>query len=412
MDKPSTRFVTVWALVWIALVGGVVGVNVTMDPYLILGMPRIAGVNRSKPAVDGKRPFMMSYDVLRAAPNTVLVGNSRVEAGLAAENPAWPESDRPVYNLGVPAGSPYVGYRYLQHVMAQHHLSLVVLGLDFEYFLTVEEADRHVREHTFESRLVVTQNGMPNPGWRSQHIRDTFQAVFSLDALSDSVATLTANLSDGTADAVDLGSGDMRIAGSYGAIAGSYTLVVASDLGTILGWRGKTRNRFAMADLRSILDLCQSHETRLILFMDPAHADELEILDAVGYWKEFEGWKRDIVALIAEYQRSTDPSPIQLWDFTGYDSYSSEAVLTDPHRLRWYLEPRHYTKALGDAIVRRILGSGDANFGTLLTPNNLERHLAVIREQQRLYREHQPADARRVRDLYNFAAGIHSRSSN
>jgi hypothetical protein len=315
-------------------------------------------------------------------------------------------SDRPVYNLGIGAGSPYVSYRYLQHVMAQHHPSLVVLGLDFEYFLTVEEADRHVRAHTFESRLVVTREGRPNPGWRWQQIRDAFQAVFSLDALLDSVSTLTVNLSGGAADFV---SGDVH--DDYGTIAGTYPLVAAVDMGTIQGWRGKSRNQFAMGDLRAILDLCQSNGARLILFMDPVHADELEILDILGYWKEFEGWKRDIVALIAGYQHDSGQSRIQLWDFTGYDSYSSEAVLTDQHVLRWYLEPRHYTKALGDGIVRRILGAGDPNFGTLLEPDNLERHLAVIREHQRQYREHQPADALRVRELYNSVTGSQSRAA-
>jgi hypothetical protein len=367
-----------------------------MDPYLVFGMPKVAGLNARKSAVMTQLPLMKAYDVRRAAPRTVIVGNSRVQAGLEARDPEWPAADRPVYNLGLGAGSPYVSYRYLQLVMAQHHLSLVVLGLDFEYFMTMEESDRLVRQK-FESHLSVSREGTPRADWAWQHARDVLQASVSLDAVVDSGATLAGNL---TGQALTFTSGDL-IWSNY-AVGGTYPLVASVDMQTIRNWRGKSRNPLALADLRAILALCESRGTRLVVFMDPVHADELEILDALGYWQEFERWKRDVVALVAQYQGAAGRDRIQLRDFTGYDAYSSEALLPGRHVMRWYLEPRHYTKALGNQIVRRIVGGGDPNFGTLLEQANLERHLADIREQQRLYRAQHTLDVQRVRDLYDW----------
>jgi hypothetical protein len=100
-----------------------------------------------------------------------------------------------------------------------------------------------------------------------------------------------------------------------------------------------------------------------------------------------------------------------LWDFSDYDSYSTEIVSQDGPVLHWFSEPRHYTRALGDAIVRRILGAGDARFGALLTPENIEAHLADIRERRRLYHEQHPADVRRVANLYDLLTHIPSRTT-
>jgi hypothetical protein len=180
------------------------------------------------------------------------------------------------------------------------------------------------------------------------------------------------------------------------------------DLRVIRRYRGKKINPLVIADVRAILDLCESHGTRVILFINPTHADRLEILDLLGYWQTFEGWKRQLVALTAQYASPNRRSRIRLWDFSAFDSYSTETVPADGHLLHWFWDDSHYTRALGDAIVRRIFGTGDAQFGVLLSPESLEEHLKAVREQERRYRDHHPADVRRVRDLYDLVADLPS----
>jgi hypothetical protein len=394
-------------LACIVLVPLVAIFNAMVDPYLLFDAPRIAGLNASKPAVETHERLMKAYDVLRASPNTLILGASMVDWGLDAQHPAWPSVDRPVYNLALQGSGPYTSYRYLQHAMSQHHLALVVLGLDLEFFMTVP--DYVPFGPAVESRLAVKRDGTVNASRNWQYNRDLFQATLSLDALTDSAATLVANFSGSSPD---LTAGDWRDSPFQRAAdaMGSYPLVRMRDLLMINRYRGKQRSQLVMADVRAILDLCESHGTRVILFINPAHADHLEILDLLGHWSAFEDWKRELVALTAKYPSTDGRSRIPLWDFSGYDSYSTETVSMDRHVMHWFWDSTHYTRALGDAIVRRILGTGDPHFGVLLSPESLEPHLIAIREQQRLYREQHPADVRRVHDLYDSVVGIQSRA--
>ena len=100
-----------------------------------------------------------------------------------------------------------------------------------------------------------------------------------------------------------------------------------------------------MRGLKALLDLCTSHGTRVILFVSPSHADEMEILHLTGAWPAFEQWKRDLVALAAMYHEGA--APVTVWDFSGYNVYTSESVLQNPRRMHWYLDTGHYTHALG-----------------------------------------------------------------
>ena len=377
-----------------------------MDPYLLFGTPRIAGFNARKPAVLTQDRLMKAYDVLRATPNTVILGSSMVGIGLDAQHPAWPAHDRPVYNLALVGSGPYASYRYLQHVMARRHVDLVVLALDFEFFLT--GSDYAPVGPEFEARLAVTRDGSANAAQTWQHIRDVFESTLSLDALTDSAATLAGNLAGESTDLVAGNSPDTIL--RRFSTGGSYPVLTLIDQLMIRRYRGKQTDPLVMTHVRTILDLCESHGTQVILLVNPVHADTLEILDLLGDWQAFEDWKRELLALSAKYPGTDGGSQIPLWDFSGYDSYSTETVLMGGHALHWFWDSKHYTRALGDAIVRRIFGTGDIHFGARLTPEILEPHLMAIREERRLYREQHPDDVRRVRELYDSVLGIPSRA--
>ena len=267
--------------------------------------------------------------------------------------------------------------------------------MDFEYFLTIAEAS-HPENPEFEARFAVTRNGAANPDQSKEHIRDLRNAIFSLDGMTDSAITLAANF----------GAMSISPAIERGPSKGSYPIVALVDIMTIKSWRNKEINQFAMADMQAILDLCESRGTDVILMINPTHVDQLELLDLMGYWQKFEDWKRRLTELAAKYPRMNGGSGIPLWDFTGYDSYSTEAVLPARHIMHWFWDPRHYTKALGNIVIRRIFDRGDEEFGALVSAENIESHLIAIREQQRRYRESHQADVQRVRNLYDLANGM------
>jgi hypothetical protein len=402
MDKKSQTFIRSWALMCLGWACAVVLFNYIIDPYLVVGTPRIPGLNARKPAIETQDRLMKTYDALRAAPNTVTVGASRVGWGLDARDGAWPVSDRPVYNLSIAASDPYTSLRYLQHVMSQRHLSLVVMDLNFEQYLSVGKAYRFTGPPDFESRLAVSADGVKNPAQARERMRDLLQSTLSVDALTDSTATVWANLQHESADIV---SGNWLAARNllrFDAGPGSYLRVMAVDTIFIRFYNSpdaaRQINPFTLEDVQAVIDLCKSHRTDVIFFVNPLYADWLEITDLAGLWPFFEEWKREITTLTAKNR-------VPLWDFTDYDSRSTESLPLSGGTLRWFLDCAHSTHALGSMIIKRIRGAGDETFGVRLTPENVEAHLAGIRERQHLYRERHPADVRRVRDWYERVSG-------
>ena len=150
--------------------------------------------------------------------------------------------------------------------------------------------------------------------------------------------------------------------------------------------------------VRAILNLCRERGIDAILVIDPSHVDEQEIFDLEGKWPVLEDWKRKVTRLVAEYARSG--MHIELWDFYVYNAYSTEPVLAGGRALQWFIDPEHYTHALGDILLRRIFEGTDGSFGVRLTPENIETRLKEVRSAQASYRVAQRSDAERVRNIH------------
>jgi len=133
-------------------------------------------------------------------------------------------------------------------------------------------------------------------------------------------------------------------------------------------------------------------------------ADMLEMIDLMGYWPTFEGWKRELLSVVSAYEQAGGRAA--LWDFSDYDTYSTDIPRQDGRVLPWFWESWHYRKALGDRVVGRIVGHSELPFGVLLLTDRLERHLAQIRERQREYRSSDPADVARLKAVHDAARRV------
>lgn len=389
------RFLGTWLLTCLVFVMLATVFSAVVDPYSLLAIPRIDGFNARKPAVHTQIRLMKAYDVLRAAPAAVVLGSSRVEIGVDTRNSQPLLNSRPVYNLGLGGAGPYVAYRYLQHVSSRRSPDLVMLGLDFEYFLKLAEVEGTAEPEEFEAYLAITRHGKGNADRRWRH-------TVSLDALSDSAVTLITNIRDAPAwDLAVAGNHDFEFVRNYFARTGSSQYFRWIDIVALRYYIDTKlrRDPLVMKDVEAILTLCESQGTSVVLFINPLHADMLEMFDLAGLWPAFEDWKRDLVKLAATRATTDGASGIPLWDFSGYHSYATESVPTEG-LLRWFWDPSHFRPELGDLMLRRMLGA-DEPFGVLLTPAVLEPHLAAIREQRQLYRKHATNDVRRLRDLYD-----------
>lgn len=393
------RFLPIWMLACFGCALVIVAFNALIDPYLVFGTPRIGGVNLLKPAVETQERLMKPYDVIRRAPNTVILGSSIVDLGIDAGHAAWPSYARPVYNGALAGGGPYSAYRYLQHIMSYHPPALVVLGVDFEFF--IDSPDFIPITAAFEERLAVTASGERNAGRLQQYAIDILRASVSLDAVKDSFSTITANLS-GRSSTLSAGNWESIVPYNLAAALGAHVLVRDTNVANIQRFYRKRMNPRAMESVRAILKLCKDHSTQVTIFINPMQAEALELWDLLGYWRTFENWKRELLSVTNEHAGSDARQSIVLWDFSGYDElYSSEGVPTDRSAMRFFWDAIHYRRTLGEVIVARMFGNDDVPFGVVLTSGNIESHLANIREQQRLYRLRHGDEAREVKDLYD-----------
>lgn len=390
MNRPAHNFLKIWCITCAGLLVLVSLLNALIDPYELVHAPKITGLNAHKPVISDRRKMFrnVAYGALNAPSNTLLLGASVVFFGMDAQSQAWPPAHRPVYSLAFPSAGPYVSYRYLQHVLSQRHVNLVILGLEFDFFLDTWIANPP-REPEFEARFAVTQDGNINPEQSWRRLLDLGQAIFALDTLFDSAATLKAN------------SDYLRTTtGPEPRGFGSYPLVAYMNVYSIRAYDSRIQYPDASQAVRNIFSLCESAKTRLIVFINPTRAERLEILDRTGYWQAYENWKRELVSLTSQHAERTGNS-LELWDFSGYDPYATEEVRPDGRELHWFFDSVHYSRALGDVMIARMLGAGDKHYGALLSPDNIESHLAAIREQQRLYRKQRPDDVQRIEKLFD-----------
>lgn len=397
----ATRFLWSFSVAVILLCATLATINLVIDPYLVAAAPRRAGINAHKPTAIENSGLIKAYDVFRVKPRSLVLGSSRVGSGIDSSSPWWPEPDRPVYNLGTPLGDPATAYRYLQNVTARERISLVVVGIEFQE----SETPTNPLLEEIETHLTVDRNGKPLEDERRIQWRDLLVATLSFDASADSVTTLFGNLRGNLSD-VNGGFWNATEYQEWQARAGAGVFFAENDLAFSLWYTFKQHNPRPMKDLRAIVEWCRARGIRLIFFINPTHADELEVIDLAGAWTEFEQWKRELVALTASSQGGSSGAPVELWDFCDYNSYTTEPVLPGRHRMQWFMDTEHYNQMLGDRILTRIFGGGAGNFGMLLTPSNLESHLANIREQQRQYRNARPEQLQRVRSIYQASVRL------
>lgn len=398
------RFLTAWALALVALLALAGGLNVLINPYEVFAWGRIPGLNVYKPGIRNHTAMAKAYQIERARPATVVIGTSRAYLGIDAGSAAWPAPMRPVYNHGTPGTNmSQVLFRELREAWGMGRLKHAVAILDVPAFLS---PDPPLSRGPDEKRQLFLDDGTPNPERRVQRLSDAFLATFTLGALADSTATIVGqkrgtNLldlrPDGTATEADF----LDVAQAEGMNA-LFTQKDLFDLGRAGGfarvlstWNGPMPN---MAMIRDIVAFCREHDIALTLILGSAHIDQMEIYRRAGLWPRIEQMKSDLAAIVADAHSDT----ITAWDFVEYSPYTTETVPPAGDRktrMRWFWEPVHFQRALGDAMVSRAFSGTPPDFGAKLTAASVDARNREVRAQQAAFTDwHLACEAKRPRE--------------
>lgn len=359
----ARRFLMRWLITVLLLLAAVVSFNGLLDPYGLIGAPRWTSLNAVKPAAGNRSRVVKPYQVSRADADVLILGNSRPEMGLDPRH-ACIAAIGPGYSLTLPGAGMYQVVRYAQHAMAEHRPRLLLLGLDFVDFLVPPgqggDPDRwppYVGD--FEARLSVSARGQPTSQLAAR-LGDYRDALLSLTAFKDAVHTL---LAQHRRHATDRRADGFNPARDYlGVIAGEGQAVLfrqkLDELRARLrrtGWSIDHAGRRGSADFTALERLLQEADSRgiaVIAFINPYHDLYLEAIETSGLGDLFGQWKRRLASLVARYPGVT------LWDFaeSGPYTFESPPAAGDRKRvLRWFWEPAHYRRELGDRLLATML---------------------------------------------------------
>jgi len=395
----------------LAVAGGallfVIAVNALVNPFNLYDGLRIRGVNDYKYRLIKHQRLTKPAEILRLHPDCLILGTSRIQIGLDPAHPGWGQCR--VYNLALNRSGIYESMRYYQHAAALQRPRKVVLELDQVY--------GHETTGGFEEeRLLVKADGSPNPMWWRKHAYDIWTGLASLEALRASWQTVfpfyqrrSAGPEDGFWEYTPVDEKMLR--------HGQRNLFRKTELDAFARPRDQGRPPdFRSAAvvpraedsygkghqyLRAILRQAHLDGTQMFLIFAPQHARYWNRYLESGRWGTFEARKRMTVFINEDEARLANREPFPLWDFSGFNTYTTEPVPPADDRvtrMRWHWEGTHFTKELGDRVLDRVLGFEDserpvsADFGVRLSSGNLEAHLSAMRVAGDRWRLMHPQD--------------------
>lgn len=339
-------------IVLFVALGLVAAVNWVMDPFDVLGAPRIPGVNDRKSP--GNDRFFRPLQVSAHRPKTIFLGNSRIANAL--DPAAFPLLE--AYNLAVPAVTISEEVAFARHAMADSKVNRLVLGLDLLSFDDAKPPAASSRLDDLGRYLL----------WRSLP-----QLLLSEQALVRSRGTL---LNSRHPHSAEIPSGPP---------AQAVLKEVRGYRGLFQGFSGATRQSFAALD--GLLAETGAAGIMVTAVIPPAHAGLMEALAAAGGLPAYHDWLRRLAILC-------DAHGVRLWDFSGYTRIGT-VPLDDAFTT--YTDGSHVLPWVGAAMLKTVLeDTADADFATPLTADGLDAHLARQQAAREVWRRTQPEDWQRI----------------
>jgi hypothetical protein len=383
-------------------------VNYVVDPYRFFDSADRPGVNEYRQRFFYGQYVSKPYALREQAPEAVILGVSRAGSSLATDHPGWLHTH--VYNYAMAGSTAYLMWRNYQHAKASGELKKVVLMLDF-YMFNVHYT-RHVRD--YEERLAVNSDFSKNYGLPVRFFKDTVSSLISFEMLYESWNTVLAQskIAKQTLYKATLTPTGFWINEPYpnrpqrrlfGNIESQYMTIT---------WFPRPEQKFSLQRgdgstnlvyLQKILADAHREGIDLRLGFMPFHARLAESMRIVGIWSDFEQWKKEVVGLIEKEAAAANQPPFPIWDFTGYNSITTEPVpLRDDMttRMKWHLDPSHVSRAAGDLMQNLILGTGGErhdDFGQLVTSSNIEAYISRSHIRREAYVKIFPKDIEEIK---------------
>jgi len=363
----------------------VVTLNIVIDPLDVFRVVKIKNLNLYKTAYSSYARLAKPMQIEMHQPTRLALGSSRVFLGIPMDQHSWSEGKG--FNAGMNGATIKTVVDLFEHATAVSDVQDALISTDLFMFNV--------------NQLSAYPNKLARDGEsaREKAIRQASlfsEALFSPDITAAMFETMRKQdekynkfLPSGQTNPEYEQKKSMR----DGYIN---RFLQFEDSLVRVAWSRCRDNQFPFAkdgknsfdELDRILRLAGEKNIRLRLFISPIHARVFETMSAAGLWDEFEEMKIQLV-MHAQDARNLYPSlDVQVWDFSGYNPLTSEAIPSDPTQsMLWFYDSSHFSDAVGRMILDEIyLESSEKKLGTRITTYNIGDHLAKIRREQQDYR--------------------------
>lgn len=339
----------------------VVGTNIVIDPYSVIGTPRFNGLNQYKVDINSRVRLSKSYQPLRSDFNTLIVGNSRVEMGIDPENKCLSLNGKKTYNLGIPGAG--VGYQAASalNLVYQKPIKTILISVDFTDFLVMSK--KSVPE-TYSgipklSNISLEADGSQNRDYQWSYVKDHYQAIYSLDAFLSSLKTVL----------LQSPYGPSRNESGFNPAMDFVEMTSAEGVGRLFkqkeneleskymkGWGlyysgGELSYDFSY--LEEFITRTTEKGVKVVVFTNPLHENFWGIMDRSGLMEQNEIFLNEVKAILSRSGNDL----VDFWDFSGDSPFIHENVIEARKNgvgLKWFWEPAHYKKELGDIMVETM----------------------------------------------------------
>jgi hypothetical protein len=354
------------------------GFTILIDPYYVFGTPSIAGWNVRHPRANDLLIAARTHLAARMRPRTLLLGNSRIEAGLNPASPAWPKSMTPVFDAGLPGRRLEAAHRVIEAALAGGRLTHIVVAVEFLDTMGDEEQ---------ASTVPPIRQDVPRIIRWTDDLRDWFDASLTIGALADSITTVIGQTSYATNASRPDGSSDLGEYADYVRQHGGAALFehkMAEYQARFATYKvpnfDEPTHHTTFGALLAILKVAKAAGCTTDIIIYPYHAAVLDLIRKDGLWPSFEAFKRALVDVVWQSYPDT-----RIVDFSGYNLYTTEQPPPDGKKqaMRWYWEPGHFKTSLGDKIIARLFGDrGEPDFGRDLRPDTVNDALTAVRHER------------------------------
>jgi len=360
----------------------------------------VPGLTERKPTAFTHDRFLKSGLAARSTADCLLAGNSRIGEGIPHDHTLF-SGCRQVLDISLAGPNMTETRSSVAMAVQSHPAAMLVANLDFFSFNALRTSTRGGSDSSFGA----------DPLSRA---KTAVAATISADATLDSLTTLGRQSRNafydrtGTVNQGYLAEASMARPTRATFLRGLRGYIFHMLPAPAHDFKVRTAESAPLEELRRFFHERQKSSGETMLFISAPHAWQLELIDALGLWTQWEEWKRSVARINEEVAQELGREPLTLWDFSGYNTYTTEIVPPDlvaTGPLVYFWDTSHFRHSLGARILDRLSGSKDSpGFGNRLTTARVEQLLSDTRKERDLWRGDRAQDVQDVRAVVSCYA--------